>query len=149
MVPENRHAKKAERSAEIEIDLYLDGQMTSGNEKPQLHFHGPVGAVQTGAHSRADVLQNISAEDRGALTRALVELREAIENAHELHAAQRRELIEVAAECEQVSASGAGTIRNFAECSTSSLQPFQSIASAQPVYAALRAAVAPLGISLP
>ena len=144
-----RAVRQAQRSAELEIDLYLDGLMTAENEKAQLHFHGPVGAVQTGSHARADVLQNISAEDRGALTHALTALREAIENAQELQDGQRMELIEVAAECEQMSLTGIGNNTKLRGMLNVLATTIQTIGSAQPAYAALKLAVAPLGILLP
>ena len=144
-------AKRAVEKHDIEIDLYQDVLMTNGKETAaaQYNFYGYVGAVQTGASAQANVVQSLGAQDLAALGHALELARGAIQDASDLDEAKKRELISIAQECKTEISSGdpnntkALTMLNVLAASV------QSIASAQPAYQALRAALIPLGVVLP
>lgn len=138
----------------IEIDLYADdlrnlsAESAGTSMKHTYNFYGAVGAVQTGAGAQASVVQNLGADERQTILLALVEVRKAIEAAHEL-GAQQGELIEIADECAaltQADSANNSKLRAMFDVLASSIQ---AVASARPAYEAMKAALLPLGITLP
>ena len=141
------------RKHDVEIDLYVDSLKISAEEQPSAmahsyHFYGTVGTVQTGAGATANVVQNLAAEDKQALLRALDQIKDAISSSQAL-LAQREELIEIAEECitlMQAPQPNDSKLRAMFDVLATSVQ---AVASAQPAYQALKAALLPLGIMLP
>lgn len=138
---------------EIEVDFYVDSLMSNNSSQPpatqQYNFYGSIGAVQTGANAQANVVQNIGAEDRAALTQSLSLVREALQHAEGLAERQQQELLEIAAECEAQVASDSPNNTKLLTMFTVLGTAVQSIASARPAYQALKTALLPLGITLP
>lgn len=143
------------RKHEIEADLYVDSIGATQSKEinhpmtQQYNFYGNVGAVQTGANAVANVIQNLGADDRAALSTAITQVREALGVSTSLTSQQQQELIEIANECSI-------QLESTAPNSTKLLSMFnvlgtaiQSIASAQPAYQALKTALLPIGITLP
>ena len=138
---------------DIEVDLYVDS-FTSGSTdqqaaSSQYNFYGTVGTVQTGASSQANVVQNIGASDQDALLKALELTDTALRNAAHLGERQQNELLEIVAECKaelgSKSPNNTKLLTMFGVLATS----VQAVASAQPAYHALKAALLPLGVTLP
>lgn len=140
---------------EIEADLYVDSIVTSqhqGDKSPMAqhyNFYGHVGAVQTGANAVANTIQNLGAEDRATLAKAIEQVREALEVDTSLTFSQRKELLEISDECsiqlDSTSPNNTKLLSMFNILGTT----IQSIASAQPAYQTLKAALIPLGIIFP
>ena len=136
---------------EVEIDLYEDSivQMEKAPTSSSYNFYGSVGAVQTGAHSQANVVQNLGTADQSALVQALELAREAIRSAGEIGDRKQHELIEIVTECrselDASSPNNTKLLTLFNVLATS----IQTISSAQPAYQSLKSALLPLGITLP
>lgn len=136
----------------VEIDLYVDSLMSSPERDPAQHqynFYGSIGAVQTGANAQADVVQNLGADDRAALTESLALVRDAIQQTSDLAETQRNELLEIAADCEAQVVADAPNNTKLLTMLTVLGTTVQSIASVRPAYQALKSALLPLGITLP
>lgn len=141
------------RKHDVEIDLYIDSLKSSANARPSAmphsyHFYGTVGTVQTGPGATANVVQNLAAEDKQALLGALDQIKDAISSSQAL-LAQQQELMEIAEECAtliQAPQPNNSKLRAMFDVLATSVQ---TVASAQPAYQALRAALVPLGIMLP
>lgn len=137
---------------DIEIDLYgdslKDGEMDR-ESTAQYNFYGSVGAVQTGASSSANVVQNISASDQAAMVRALCLAREAIRGSDDFGDVKRNELLQIVDECESELGSGSPNNTKLLTMFMVVATSIQTIASAQPAYQGLKAALLPLGVTLP
>jgi hypothetical protein len=114
-----------------------------------LNNYGTVGALQTGAHAVANVVQNLGANGRASLSAALQQFKEAIEIEPSLTEPERRKLLEIAQEC-------TSEISSESPDDTKLLQIFnvlgttiQSLASAPDAYLALKASFLVFGIGLP
>lgn len=138
----------------IEIDLYADDirelptESASTSLKHTYNFYGAVGAVQTGAGAQASIVQNLGADEKRAILLALLEVRKAVEAANEL-GAQQGELIEITDECAALTKADSpnnSKLRAMFDVLASSIQ---AVASARPAYEAMKAALLPLGITLP
>lgn len=137
---------------DVEIDLFVDALMNSPKQDPsqsQYNFYGSIGAVQTGANAQANVIQNLGVDDRAAITESLTLVRDALQQANDLAETQRKELLEIAAECETQLTADSPNNTKLLTMLTVLGTTVQSIASARPAYQALRTALLPLGITLP
>lgn len=138
---------------DLEIEIYEDSLMSGKNGESasvqQYHFYGSVGAVQTGANARANVVQNLDASELTSLKEALRLAREGISSASSMDDAKRNELVGIADDCiaelDSASPNNTRLLPLFTVLATS----VQAMASARPAYLALRAALLPLGITLP
>jgi hypothetical protein len=138
---------------EIEVDLYVDSLRATRPQEdtasPTYNFYGNVGAVQTGAQSVANTVQNLGAEDRVAIASALQQVADAIAASSSMQERHRSELLQLAAEARtQVESSEPNstkllTILNVLAATV------QTLPNAQPAYQVLKSAVLPLGILLP
>jgi hypothetical protein len=138
---------------DVEIDLYIDTlQGTDGpaemTNSPTYNFYGNVGAVQTGAHAIANTVQNLGGEDRKALAEALTKVHEALA-ASSIHEQQKSELIELATEAQAQLASSSPNNTKLMSIFNVLATSVQAVSSAQPAYQALKAALLPLGVTLP
>ena len=140
---------------EIEVDLYvdsltlLDSKQSKHPMTQQYNFYGIVGAVQTGANTVANVIQNLGPNDQASLSAALAQVREALGLDVSLSEQQKRELLEIADECSTQIASQSPNSTKLLNMFNVLGTAIQSIASAQPAYQALKIALLPLGITLP
>jgi hypothetical protein len=96
--------EQALRRAKAEIGLYAAG--LGAGAKPQaaggsvqMTFHGPVGAVMTGAQATANVVQTISTDQKVLVLSALEKAEAAINTAPDLP--QKVQLLEVVNECRE------------------------------------------------
>ena len=140
----------------IEIDLYADSlpkttEASIGSPAlgQQYNFYGNVGAVQTGASSSVNIVQNLGAEDRQALISALGLVREQLSIIQGMTENKRGELREIVEECIQQSSSQNPNNTKLLTLLNILGVTVQSFASAQPAYLALKTALMPLGIMLP
>ena len=140
---------------DIEVDLYVDSlsikdeEKTNGAVMQHYNFYGAVGSVQTGANVTANVIQNLDPDDRASLSSAIQQVRDVLSNVSTLGVQERRELLEIVDECMlQMSTSTPNNTKLFTMFNVLGIA-IQSIASAQPAYQALKAAVLTLGITLP
>lgn len=140
---------------DIEIDLYVDSLSTNTMQQgaqpmaQSYNFYGNVGSVQTGAHSVANVIQYLGADDRASLSAALQQVKEALSVTPSIADTQRRELLEIAEECASQMAAESPNNTKLLTMLNVLGTAIQSIASAQPAYQALKMALLPVGITLP
>ena len=141
---------------DIEIDLYFDSLEkkviatgVSASVPHQYNFYGNVGAVQTGANSSANVVQNLGQDDKHVLVEALTQVNEALETIRDMAENKRDELMEMVKECIEISNSQNPNNTKLLTMLNVIGITVQSYASAQPAYQALKAALIPLGITLP
>jgi hypothetical protein len=85
-----------------EIDLYVEGlgsrttqQGRTAEGSSTFNFHGPVGAVQTGPGSTANVVQPLEARDKDALLQALALVREALSKLPDTAGVPKSEIVEM------------------------------------------------------
>jgi hypothetical protein len=139
---------------EIEIDLYLDTiikntVITGPESSQQYNFYGTVGVIQTGASSEANLVQNIGVENRSALSSALSQVKEVIQNSFEIPEQKQNDLLKIATECEsEISSTTPNNTKLLTLFNVLGLS-IQSIASAKPAYEALKIALLAVGVSLP
>lgn len=110
-----------------------------------ININGNVASLQTGDNAVANVVQNFGSYERESLVTALQRIKEAIEVASSLTESKRQELLSIEQECSSQIYRESPNFDKFMVLGTA----IQSIASAQPAYLALKAAVLPLGINLP
>lgn len=144
------------RKHEVEIDLFLDAEETNAESSPpgarmtaNYNFYGNVGSVQSGDGAVANVVQNLAPGDREALERALRLAREAIESAPGIASQKRTELVAVIDEAAESIRSEAPNNTKLESLFSVISSTVQSLASAPGAYVALKAALLPLGITLP
>lgn len=113
------------------------------------NFFGSVGSVQTGTGAVAKFVQNLNGYEMQALVDAVHQIRSAVTSAIEMTEQQRCDLRDVADECEQLVQSDSPNNTKLMAMFTLLAGSVQAIPSAQPAYQALRAALVPLGITLP
>lgn len=150
---ETRIAEVAKHN--IEIDLYVDSLSESLATKgttpmtQNYNFYGNIGAVQTGANSTANVIQNLTVDERASISSALQQVKEALSDAPSIADTQRYELLDIANDCvSQMALESPNTIKLLTMLTVLGTS-IQSIASAQPAYQALKVALLPLGITFP
>lgn len=137
---------------DVEIDLYIDSLEQKATSKPLLqnyNFYGNIGALQTGANATANIFQNLNENDKSAIKDAMQQARNAIQEDAELAPDQKKEIIEITNECEAQINSGHPNNTKLLTLLTVLGTTVQSIASAPTAYNSLKAALLPLGISLP
>ena len=140
----------------IEIELYVDSlsetpskDKSKEQKSTEYHFYGSVGAVQTGYYSTANIVQNISSEDKKALINAIEEVKHALENITEITESQRNELLEIAEESkEQIQSKSCNKTKLFNMLYTLAIS-IQAFANARPAYNTIKSALVSFGISLP
>lgn len=138
--------------AEIELDMLSPMREvpgTGGQPQTILHFHQPVGAVQTGAGAIANVVQNLGHQDRQRLISAIDGMKEAIAALREPAARPKSELVELLEEGRAELEKANPNALRIGSVLFGAATAIQTIASLQPAYQALKAALAPLGVQLP
>ena len=138
---------------DIEIDLYAASLKDSGEESESqpatYNFYGNVGAVQSGAGSTANVVQNLAETDRQEIVNALNEVKLAIQNLTDKEEREVNELVEVVDESiEELNKTNPNNTKLYA-CFNILSGSIQAIANAGAAYQAIKNALVPLGIVLP
>lgn len=138
---------------ELEIEIYEDSIMSGKNNESgpvqQYHFYGSVGAVQTGANARANIVQSLGESELTSLKEALRLARDAIDTTTPMDDLKRQELVGIADDCIEELDSASPNNTRLLPLFTVLATSVQAIASARPAYLALRSALLPLGITLP
>ncbi|MFH1884360.1 MAG: hypothetical protein ABIL62_16815 [Planctomycetota bacterium] len=141
----------------IEIDLYMDSLvqgLTVEEEGAKLtqskyNFYGPVGAVQTGPGASANVVQNLSTEDKDALMNALDEIKESLKKVEDIATSEKEEIIEIVQESREELQKPKPNNMKIRTILTQVGRTIQTFASMQSAYQLLKSALIPLGIVLP
>jgi vacuolar-type H+-ATPase subunit I/STV1 len=137
----------------IEIELYIETLHQHAKINAvmpnQYNFYGNVGAVQTGAYSSANTVQNIGTEDKDAILKALNLTQQAIISVVEINHSQREELSELIQDCQKQLNSTKPNNTKLKTLLFTLATSIQTIADAQPAYQALKSALLVLGITLP
>jgi len=138
-----------------EIDLYVDSlkyspkQSENSNESSVFHFYGNIGTVQTGMNAHANIIQNLSLDDKSKLESALTFLNESLVKIEEFSAVQKEEITEIVNDALNEIEKQKPNNMKLSTMLTSVGMTIQTVASAQPAYQALKVALLPLGITLP
>jgi len=145
---------KARELALVQVDAEVDLAVASAEGKAQREgvstvqqFYGPVGAVLSGPHASASVVQNIGSREKAELVTALDRLVEAIIRSDEVQ--RQDEVIEVVREArDELGRQKPNSLRL-----TSMLEgvghAVQTIGSVQDAYQAVKIAAALIGVNLP
>ena len=121
----------------------------AGSTQSSYVFHGPIGFVQTGAGSSANVVQNLGADDKKALLNAIQDIKQLLEKAKEMAASDRQELTELLQESSNELKKPKPNSMRIRAILTQIGQAIQIFASLRPAYQSLKAALLSLGITLP
>lgn len=148
----SRIRQQMEHRASIEVDLLADASAApaaADSAANSFHFYGPVGALQTGSHARAKIVQNLGDREVEALRQVLEQIRDRLQSSDEVDPTTRTELIQLADDCEGEITSSAPNVSKLNALFQYLATTVQTLASTRPAYDALRAALIPLGIHLP
>lgn len=113
------------------------------------NFHAPVGAVQTGPGAAASIVQTLTREDKRYLLQALDGLIEVLRGFETVNGFKQEELVEVIRECRAEVGKPEPNRLKLGSALTTVATTIQTVASLQPAYQTLKAALLPLGIFLP
>ncbi|MDR3427913.1 hypothetical protein [Silvimonas sp.] len=147
-------AQDSLQTHELEIDLYVDSVTkkqcieVSPAEGTSYIFYGAVGAVQTGAHASASIVQNLAQEDRDQIVKAIKLVIEHVESSDQLTNTTKEETIAVANEAlEEIGKEKPNNtkLRGFFDILA---QTVQTVSAAPGAYTALQNALLALGISI-
>jgi hypothetical protein len=138
------------RRYEAEVEHYvasLDAAVARGTPPASTYvIHGNVGALVTGAGAVTNIVQNIGASEREALSKALEMVRQVLATAPELAQQDRTELAEFVDEVETELSRERPNTRRLTVTLQSLAAAVQGIANGPGAYEALRAAAAAIGI---
>jgi hypothetical protein len=127
----------------------LARQRAPGAAGDVFNFHGHVGAVQTGPHASATVTLNLAPPAVEQLRRAFAEVQTAAAAAPELTPDQRAEIVAVTDEVTKELALEKPNRLRLTHLAVGVAGTLQTIASLQPAYHAVKAALGAIGIMLP
>lgn len=150
--PLQEEATALKREFEAKADLLIASLKQRGASSPTapvMHFHGTVGAVQTGPFASATVSQHISQADIAALKAVLERIGDELAAAADLAADTRGELSDVLTDVRDELAKQEPNSIRVRQLAAGVATAIQTSASLRPAYEALKAALLPLGISLP
>ncbi len=147
--------ERAFAAADAEIDLFVHAaaaareRSASTAAAPTFNIYSPVGAIQTGPHATATIIQNLGTDERRALDAALKVLQESLNAVRETTGLNSEELIEITvaarAELEKSKPNGSLLASLLAGLATA----VQTVGALEPAYTTLKAAAAAVGITLP
>lgn len=140
---------QSNKKLDSEADLYVKKLITSSAQKskyaaPQIHFHGPIGAVQTADNSTANITQILGSEGADSLLSTLTSLKNILENETSINQKQRSDLIEIADDCLKETISESPNTPKLTALLNILGTTIQSIASARPAYDAIMLALSSL-----
>lgn len=150
--PLQDEAAALKREFEAKADLLmasLKQRVTSSPTAPIMHFHGAVGAVQTGAVASASVTQHIGQADLAAVKVALDRIADEIGASADLASDARGELAEVLKDVRDELAKPKPNSIRIRQLAMGVATSIQTSASLRPAYEALKAALLPIGVTLP
>lgn len=143
-------ALKSEFEAKADLLIAsLTQRATSSPTAAVMHFYGAVGTVQTGAGASATVTQHISQADMAMLKVALDRIPDEIAASADLATDARNELIEVLHDVRGEIAKDKPNSIRIRQLAIGVATAIQTSASLRPAYEALKAALVPLGVTLP
>lgn len=141
---------------DVEIDIYCDSLVQEYDKKgtktpisQEYNFYGSVGVVQSGANAVANDIKNMGSEDQEVLLNTLKLVSESLVTIKALSISQNEELKQIIDECVREIRCGKPNNTKLRTLLTTVATSIQIIASAQPAYQAMKAALVPMGIMLP
>jgi hypothetical protein len=111
-------------------------------------IQGNVGVVQTGAFASATVTQNVGAEDRAAMLRALNLVAATFRDSQQLADEHRRQVLEVVDQAKAATRQERPNPSLLLGMFAVICETLQTLAASQPAMPALRAAALPFGIAI-
>lgn len=138
-----QHALRDRYSAEAEI---LAGHLSQPRSPTHVTIHGPVGAVQTGAGSVANVTQTIAGQDQETIRSALAGLAEAIGGAKEVEPDSRDAMLAIIPEIEAEVVKDRPNRLRISGLASGIGQTIQTVAALQGAWTMLKLALSAIGI---
>lgn len=138
-----------------EIDLFVHSlkrksEIQSEEKKSTVfNIYSPVGSIQTGDNSIANVSQNIDTEVREIISKALEDLMDALNDSHGELPISKEELVEVVQESQVELTKDKPNVTRLRSLLTTVGSSIQVVASLKPAYDLLKQGLVYLGISLP
>ena len=139
---------------ETEIGLFVHSLSRKAETKDEpshtvVNVYSPVGSIQTGQNSVANVAQSIDSESKDALVAALSQLQGAIESLHEEYSINTVELEELVTESTQELDKENPNSMKIKGLLSGIAGSIQTTASLKPAYESLKIAASFIGLTLP
>jgi len=144
-----------ERIVGTEIDLFVhalkkkEAVETNGTSSTVFNIYSPVGSIQTGDSSIANVAQNIDTEVKEQIRKALEDIELALNQPEVEPSSSKTELIEVVQESKDEIQKEKPNVTRLRSLLTTVGTSIQVVSSLKPAYETLKHALTFLGISLP
>ena len=141
--------------AEIDLFICLQPEKAKGKEeqveflKNVIYVNSPVGFIQIGTGSTANVTQILGSQEQEALVLALDIIKKNVANMQELPNHSKEEIQELIEESLTEVKKPKPNVKRLQSILTGIATTIQTIGSLQPAYQTLKAALLPLGILLP
>jgi len=138
-----------------EIDLFVYSlkkeadTVKNGTSSPVFNIYSPVGSIQTGDSSIANVTQNIDTEVKEQIRNALEDILSTLTQSEVETPTPKGELIEVVQESQVELEKGRPNITRLKSLLTGVGTSIQVVSSLKPAYETLKQALTSIGISLP
>lgn len=138
-----------------EIDLFVhalkkkEAAETNGTSSTVFNIYSPVGSIQTGDSSIANVTQNIDTEVKEQIRKALEDIELALNQPEVEPSSSKTELIEVVQESKDEIQKEKPNVTRLRSLLTTVGTSIQVVSSLKPAYGTLKQALTFLGISLP
>jgi hypothetical protein len=138
-----------------EIDLFVhalkkkEAVETNGTSSTVFNIYSPVGSIQTGDSSIANVTQNIDTEVKEQIRKALEDIELALNQPEVEPSSSKTELIEVVQESKDEIQKEKPNVTRLRSLLTTVGTSIQVVSSLKPAYETLKHALTFLGISLP
>ena len=138
-----------------EIDLFVHALKrkkaveTNGKSSTVFNIYSPVGSIQTGDSSIANVTQNIDTEVKDQIRKALEDIELALNQPEVEPSSSKTELIEVVRESKDEIQKEKPNVTRLRSLLTTIGTSIQVVSSLKPAYATLKHTLTFLGISLP
>ncbi|MEW5818066.1 MAG: hypothetical protein AB1798_22075, partial [Spirochaetota bacterium] len=138
-----------------EIDLFVHSlkkkadSEKNGSSSTVLNIYSPVGSIQTGNYSIANVTQNIDTEVREQIRKILEEINLALSHSEVETTAPKSELIEIVQESQKELQKEKPDVTRLRSLLITVGTSIQVVSSLKPAYETLKQALTFIGISLP
>lgn len=138
-----------------EIDLFVlslkrrQDEAPAGSTSNTFNIYSPVGSIQTGANSVANVTQSIDLSTKQQLTEALTEVERGLQDLDTLPTHPKQEIAEIIADAKAELAKTQPNTSKLCSLLGTTATAIQTVASMKPAHELLKTGLQYLGIGLP
>ena len=148
---------RAVTKVNAEIDLFVLSllrraeakEQQPGSPQPIFNIYSPLGSIQTGPSATANVVMNLSSQDREVLIEALELVKRGLSVVKDLPGHPKEEVLDLVEEAKTEVSKPKPNGMRLGSVLMAVATAIQTVGSLQPAYQALKAALLPLGIQLP